>query len=91
MNEPLAGKIALVTGGTRGIGRAIALHLAHNGADVLVNFFRNRAPAEEQEPQHPLIKAELLLARHLLTPLFHDPRARYLEAFHQAVHSRKLP
>lgn len=40
-------KIALVTGSGRGIGRAIALHLASLGADLVVNFFRNRAPAEE--------------------------------------------
>jgi enoyl-[acyl-carrier protein] reductase III len=40
-------KIALVTGSGRGIGATIALHLAHQGADVVVNYFRNRQPAEE--------------------------------------------
>lgn len=42
----LRGKIALVTGGSRGIGRAIALRLAEEGADVIVNYFRKRAAAE---------------------------------------------
>ncbi len=42
----LSGKIALITGSGRGIGRAIAVHLAGLGADVVVNFFRNRGPAE---------------------------------------------
>lgn len=41
-----AGKVALITGSGRGIGRGIALRLAQEGADVVVNFFRNRAPAE---------------------------------------------
>jgi enoyl-[acyl-carrier protein] reductase III len=43
---PFANKIALITGSGRGIGRAIALHFAQNGAEVVINFFRNRAPAE---------------------------------------------
>jgi len=43
---PFSGKVALVTGSGRGIGQAIALHLAGLGADIIVNFFRNRAPAD---------------------------------------------
>jgi 3-oxoacyl-[acyl-carrier protein] reductase len=40
-------QIALVTGGSRGIGRAICLELAKNGAHVFVNFRSNKMAAEE--------------------------------------------
>lgn len=42
----LEGQIALVTGGSRGIGRAVALHLTRAGAQVLLHYHRNREAAE---------------------------------------------
>ncbi|HLG24950.1 MAG TPA: beta-ketoacyl-ACP reductase [Candidatus Nanoarchaeia archaeon] len=41
----LKGKIALVTGASRGIGKAIAIELAKNGAKVIVNYNKNEAEA----------------------------------------------
>jgi enoyl-[acyl-carrier protein] reductase III len=42
----LQGKVALVTGGSRGIGRAIALKFAQNGINLVVNYVRHRKDAE---------------------------------------------
>jgi 3-oxoacyl-[acyl-carrier protein] reductase len=47
MARPLEGKIALVTGGSRGIGRAIAERLAGDGALVAVHYGKNKSAADE--------------------------------------------
>ena len=43
----LSGQVAIVTGGSRGLGRAIALLFAQAGANVVVNYVKNKTAAEE--------------------------------------------
>jgi 3-oxoacyl-[acyl-carrier protein] reductase len=49
--NPLGGKTALVTGSSRGIGRAIAVALAQEGAAVVVNYLRREAEAHAVEEE----------------------------------------
>jgi len=60
----LEGKLALITGSGRGIGRAIALKLASQGADIIVNFFRHRESAEQtaRDIEALGVKAEVIRA-----------------------------
>jgi 3-oxoacyl-[acyl-carrier protein] reductase len=59
----LKGQTALVTGGSRGLGRAIALKLAAEGAEILVHYHRNKAAAEavagEIQGSSRLLQADL--------------------------------
>lgn len=61
--QPFLNQVALVTGSGRGIGRAIALRLAQAGADVVINYLRNQAPAEEVAAQIQAMGRQALVVR----------------------------
>ena len=46
ISQNLSGKIALVTGGSRGIGKSIALELGRRGATVIINYLKNHQAAK---------------------------------------------
>lgn len=63
MDQNLKGKAAIVTGGSRGIGRAIAIKLAERGANLAVNFAGNREAAEETAEMCRALGADVLLVQ----------------------------
>ena len=77
----LSGKVALVTGGSRGIGRAIAIRLAAEGAKVAVNYAGNKAAAEEVKA---IIEKQGGTA-HLIQADVSDASARWWSVFMQSL------
>lgn len=63
----LTGKVALVTGGTRGIGRAIAEYLARNGAKLVVTYRGDEAAARSTRESLAALGAEALVVQSDLT------------------------
>ena len=63
MSSNLSGKVAFVTGASRGIGRAIALRLAKDGAKVALNFASNSAKAEEVKAEIEASGGEAMLVQ----------------------------
>lgn len=59
----LDGKVALVTGASRGIGRAIAIRLASEGAKVAINFAGNQKAAEEVKSEIEKNGGEAILVK----------------------------
>ena len=60
MTKPLQGKTALITGASRGIGRAIALDLASKGAHIVLNYVRNEEAAKKTQGDLEKIGAKVL-------------------------------
>ena len=83
MRIDLSGKIALVTGGARGIGKETSLLLAEAGAQVIINFHRSRREAEEVRDEvvgkggsADIVQADIAKPEEIDT-LFHVVRERF--------------
>ncbi len=59
----LEGKVALVTGGSRGIGQAIAVRLAQHGVDIVVNYVRHGKDAENTAAQVEKLGRKCMLVK----------------------------
>ena len=63
MTTSFEGKVALVTGGSRGIGKAIALELARRGADIAFNYMRSHQDAAKTQNEIEALGVRCLRAK----------------------------
>ncbi|MBQ8563885.1 MAG: 3-oxoacyl-[Firmicutes bacterium] len=63
MEQNLKGRTAIITGGSRGIGRAVAVKMASQGANVVINYAGNVQAAEETADACSALGAEVLLVK----------------------------
>jgi enoyl-[acyl-carrier protein] reductase III len=63
MSYDFTNKVALITGSGRGIGKVTALHLARQGADIVINYLRKRTAAEETAHEIEALGRRVLLVK----------------------------
>lgn len=63
MMRPLLGKTALITGASRGIGKAIAIELAQLGCNIVLNYVRNDEAAKQTKSELEQIGSRVLLCQ----------------------------
>ncbi|MFD1927840.1 enoyl-[acyl-carrier-protein] reductase FabL [Sporosarcina siberiensis] len=59
----MSNKVALVTGSSRGLGKALAIELAENGYDIVVNYARSKSAAEETVKEIEALGRKALMIR----------------------------
>jgi len=74
----LKGKVAIVTGGTTGIGACIVLELAKHGANIVIDYVVNEEAAEELEKQVLTLNDQVLVKFLKICVMYN---VKYLQGF----------